>query len=330
MADSKKTLEERLREAGPRPAPSPERAERVRRAVKAEWRSQVQSRRRGRILQKRIVWSSLAAAAVIAVVFLLRGFGGSPALPKAPASIGEVAAVHGTAWTQPGVALERNDTIVTGGALRTASDSQIAVTLAGGGSVRLSADAVLRPLGARRFALDRGAIYVDSKRMDGSETRSLEIVTPLGTTRNLGTQFEVRLQSESMRVRVRSGRVVVTDGDDSIEVGASEQIEIGTGGHAIRGRIAPDAADWRWIDRVVPPMDIEGRRLDTFLLWVAREKGWRLQTENSGGASDPATIELNGTIEGMTLEQALDSVMLTSRWQYRLEGDLLIVSPMDS
>ena len=66
----------------------------------------------------------------------------------------------------------------------------------------------MRPLSPSEIELSAGAVYIDT----GSESARFAVRTPLATARDLGTQFEVRLLDDTLRLRVRSGIVELKDG----------------------------------------------------------------------------------------------------------------------
>jgi fido (protein-threonine AMPylation protein) len=76
-------------------------------------------------------------------------------------------------------------------------------------------------------------------------------------------------------------------------------------------------------------MEIEGRSLREFLDWMARERGFRIRFSSGDLEADAGSIRLNGSIRGMTLDQALESVLLASGMRHRIEADLLVVERLE-
>jgi hypothetical protein len=89
----------------------------------------------------------------------------------------------------------------------------------------------------------------------------------------------------------------------------------------------PDPAAWDWIASVVPMLDIEGRTLGEFLQWIARERDLRVEFASASLAQSAPSIRLSGSIEGMTLEQALVSVLATCRLDCRIANGVLELHP---
>ena len=309
-------LETLLRATGPRPAAPAERADRVRRAAHAVFRMQARAVRR-----RRLAWGlALATAALLvagAALPILLGAGG-PELARIARVTGE-----GSVRSR-GFLLPRTLPARSGGPVRarnevsTAPEGRLAFTMERGGSLRLASGSRVRLLDARVVELQRGALYVDSEgRAAGADP--IEIRTPLGRVLEKGTQFEVRLLETAVRVRVRRGSVEMLRGGTGTNVAAGHELEIDSHG-AARTRELPAAdPDWDWVEDIAPPMEIQGRTLREFLEWAALESGMRLQFADEDLATSASTIVLSGSIQGLTLDQALDSVLLTSRMTRRNE-----------
>jgi ferric-dicitrate binding protein FerR (iron transport regulator) len=299
-------IERLLRATGRRPAPPAERATRVREAVWVHWRTE-----RRRRLRRRVLWIGVAAAAasvLVAVLLLWR--------PQATIA-GRIERA------EPPVALASGDAVETGSTLSTEDGGRIACRLGSGHAIRLDRATRVRIRSDRRVVLDAGALYVDSA---GAEGR-LEIETPFGSLQDLGTQFLVRLSAGVMEVRVREGVVVLTAGGDRVQVHAGQVLEAGKTGPVLR----PDgeAGAWTWIGEVAPTPAIAGRSAREFLDWAAREKGLPLRFEDAGLEEVASKTILQGSIEGMTVDQALDSVLPTCGMQHRIERNALQINGVD-
>ena len=59
---------------------------------------------------------------------------------------------------------------------------------------------------------------------------------------------------------------------------------------------------------------------------IAREGGWRLNSPTQETARLAAETLLRGSVEGLTLEQALAAVLPTCGMAHRIEGGRLIVA----
>ncbi len=322
-------LEALLRATGVRPEAPAERAERVRCVAHAVFRTQAARA----VRRRRLTWGlALATAALLvasAALPIILGLG-SPVLAR-------VARVSGQASIRSrGFLLPRTAAALTGGAVRapsevtTAPDGSLAFEMAGGGSVRLAPDSRVRFPEARVVELERGTLYVDSEQGHAAGAEPIEIRTPLGRVLEKGTQFEVRLLEDALRVRVRRGAVEMRRGGAGIDVAAGHELEIDARGGTRSGEIPAYDADWSWVGDIAPPMAIQGHTLREFLDWAALESGLRLQFADEELATSASTIVLSGSIEGLPLDQALDSVLLTSRMTRKVEGDTLRIERIAS
>jgi ferric-dicitrate binding protein FerR (iron transport regulator) len=190
--------------------------------------------------------------------------------------------------------------------------------LAGGGSLRLAADTEVTLAGPGRIIASRGRIYVDSGAVSGAPR--LEIVTPAGTARNVGTQFELRVADAALRLRVREGSVSIDRGGQLLTGVAGEEIAIDALGFVARSGIAPDAEDWQWAESVAPTPDMDGRPAAELIAWVARETGRRLHYVSPLAEQRAAQVILHGNIRHLAPLEALDAMLATTDLVYVLNG----------
>ena len=297
-------LEELLRATGRRPAPPPERAARVREAVRARWRGEQRRRRR-----RRALWIGVAAAAVAAAGML--AFLPRPGV-DAPAARVERLELPG--------ALRPGGVVLAGATVSTEGGGRLALRLSSGHALRLDRGTRVRVLSGRALALERGALYVDS----AGAAQRVEIGTPFGLVRDEGTQFVVRVEARTLRLAVREGRAFL----GAAEVAAGQLLEI----DGDRRRLVPYPASgelWAWAGEIAPPPAIDGRTARDFLDWMARERGLELRFENAEVAAAAATTRLQGSVEGMTLDQALASVLPTCGMRHRIQDGVLLVAAME-
>ena len=174
-----------------------------------------------------------------------------------------------------------------------------------------------------RVELLRGAIYVDSGR-DGA-TAPLVVVTPYGSVRHVGTQYEVRMLETELSVSVREGRIGLERKDASLQGAAGEQLVVSSGGNVRREVIAADAADWSWIAQVTPPYEIDQRPLVEFLAWAGRELGREVVFATPAAQAEAGQVILRGSVTGLTPDQAVDAVLVsTPLHAERVDGQLVI------
>ena len=311
--ESKDPIALLLRLTGPRPAVPADRAARVKAAVRADWRAAVE-----RGARRRTRWRLAALAAILTVavaVPLMRGWrpGSGPAPEAARIELGSGAAERGTS-------------VPAGSVLATGDDERLALRMVSGPSVRLDTATRARIDSGGAVELLAGAIYVDSgDRSPGGGSAAIAIRTPLGPVRDLGTQFEVRLVTAGVRLRVREGTVSLERPAGSLEVRAGRELLAGADGSAREDPLADPAGAWAWIGAITPMMAIDGRTLPEFLAWFGRERGLEIRYADRDLAAAAAAIRLNGSIDGMTLDESLASVLAISRLEHRIEGTSLFI-----
>lgn len=327
-----------LRLAGPRLQAPSERAERVRTGLYANWQEQLRGRRR----RRGRVWAGLALAAAATVAFILTGpeLGRLVATAPSPTGpVGSLEAGNGTirriTGTESGVVtgpeLRVGDVLVAGWDVVTGPGDRAAIRLAGGSSVRLDTGTRIRLISSDILELQTGAIYIDSEALaepaseDPSRNPGLIVRTPLGEVQELGTQFEVRLQEDRVRVRVREGLVHLDSGDETYRAEVGAELELDAAGLLVRRTIPIFGPGWAWVLQIAPPFHLEGRSLDTFLGWVTRETGWRTSYADSDSESAAPGIVLHGSVHGLRPDQALDAVLPTCGMRHRIERGTLIV-----
>ena len=265
--------------------------------------------------------AALAAASVLGAIGVATWW---TLRPKEPAlSLGFIEAVSGTERFKLGDALGAESV------LNTDAGGRVAVRLASGPSLRIDTGTALEVLAEGSLRLQRGTVYVDAGPTSSARRSALTIATPRGVVRDVGTQFELRVAEESVRVRVREGAVTLTGDGGAVDVTAGQQVEVDERGRAERRSLAVFGDDWRWTEDLAPTLTIEGRPLRAFLDGIARERGLSLRFVSADLAAAAATVTLNGSIAGMTLDEALVSVLPTCRMRHRIEGGLLVIEPLE-
>jgi ferric-dicitrate binding protein FerR (iron transport regulator) len=269
-----------------------------------------------------------AAASLVlalALTFLPSGTG----VPAGSDAVVLVEALSGSAWSRFGAdenrSLTEGDSLQPGSELATAEESRAAIRLVSGHSVRLDASTGIRLLDDGSLALDRGAVYVDSG-LDATTTRALDVHTPLGVIEEIGTQFEVRLENDFVRVRLREGSVVIRQDDRDHELQVGTELELGPDGSVARRALPTHGSEWDWFVGITPMLDLEGRTAMEFLDWVARERGWTLAFTDDSVARFADETVLGGALERLTLAEALDAVLPTCQMTYQVRNGVLVVA----
>jgi ferric-dicitrate binding protein FerR (iron transport regulator) len=283
----------------------------IRRALFAEWDA-VTGRRA--FLQRAV--AAAAAAAVLLATFtalLLR-------TASAPAAIvASVERVRGDAQIG-GVALAIGTEVPSAVRIDT-HNGQVALRLADGGSLRLASQTRITFAAAGRATLDAGTMYFDSE--NGATT--VEVRTPLGVVRDMGTQFVARVSGERLDVAVRDGRVAIERGSGALDVAAGERISVTSAASTPRRERSPSfGGDWDWAERLAPPFDTDGRRLIDFLQWEKAQTGRVLEFADPNSEQVARDTVLRGRVDNEPL-QMLAQVMALTNLSYALDGDRIVI-----
>jgi len=323
-----------LRAAGRGPIASAEARSRIYRAVHAEWRGNVASGAdaapsRGREhswIAALNFWLlrgvPVAAALAVAVVALELSQNPAP-IPGEPLasitkSVGEISVDGSPAAT---TVIRAGDTLSTG------TSGSAALALDNGLILRVNAGSELLMAARDRIDVSRGTVYLDSGPAAGS-AESLEIDTPFGSVWHVGTQYELRVGANNLRIRVREGTVGYRDSENStleLRSNAGEQLLISDGGAApVRTAVATSGPEWSWVENLATVPTADEYRLIDLLDWVARETGRELRFTDETLESTAQADMLFG-VAGLTPTETLDVIASTTTLRYEMtDGDLLI------
>lgn len=286
-----------VRLAGRRPPVPADAARRVREAVHDEWMETIGRRRR-----TRWIGSAAAVAAAVVMTIILR----TPSTPQ-PAPQRIVVAGGQT----NGAVIYSNDAYeIANGSSASLAWGNAILRLDGGTRVRIAS--------ARELSLDRGAVYVDSK------NAGVVIRTPIGIVRDIGTQFEVRLAADRMRVRVREGRVDLQHGGATHSAIAGIELDADARGGVTEHSIATNGPEWDWVVRAAPPIHLDGRTLAEVVTLVTRDEGMK-PVWSDAAARNAASMRLHGDVP-LTPEEALDTALIASGLTSHTDGDRLIIA----
>lgn len=310
------SIEELLREVGARNEPSTDTAREVMSAVHAEWLDIVQQRRQ----QQRVVAWRIAAGVVLAV--LVTTFAYRFMAPE-PVQVARIAHVDGrllasTDDTAPDTRVI-GQFIRVGDTVQTDAQSRAAVSFPDGLSLRLDHDTRLIVDATDRITLASGALYIDAHidappgNVVGDD--SLTVNTRWGAVRHVGTQYEVRAQSDAMLVSVREGRVLVTNSIGSNTGEAGQVLRLRMDGQLTRSILAATDPYWQWALQAAPTFDIENQSLAAFLQWIARETGRHVVYSTPQAEAAAAGVKLRGSIAGLDADAALAAVLSTTQFR---------------
>jgi ferric-dicitrate binding protein FerR (iron transport regulator) len=314
-----------LRSVGPRPSASAQAMAEARAAVAAEWRATVAARRRRRQITG---WATAASVAMAAVaVWIVR-----PLVQPEAQAVASLVRVVGSVEQNRGdgrwTPLAAADSIETGTRLRTATDGRAALQLSSGVQIRLDSRTLVALDDSSHATLASGAVYVDTGVAAGTPGPDFELETPAGRVRHLGTQYEARFEDSSLHVGVREGRVQVSSAAGDVLGDAGERLTI-TGDRVSRSVLPRTAAAWNWLGSITPPHSIEGRSVESFLVWAARETGRTIVYTSPDAARRARSVTLSGTVEGLTPDEAVAAVLSTTSLQPELGVEHIRIGAAD-
>ena len=321
-------IEQVLRSAGPREKPPVAIERAVHDSLRAEWRALVaEGHRQRRRRMGFALAAGILAAAVGVWVAAPRMTGPADVVATLALASGEVRVRSG--WFGGWRAIAGGQGLASGQTLQTGSAGRGVLTLPGGVSARMDHNTRVLLAGGDEVVLERGALYVDAGPGPTPEA-PLDVVTPAGSLRHVGTQYEVRLLDAGVRLRVREGRVEWQAKDGAIEhSGAGEQLTISNDGSVERSATPLYGESWDWIAGATPAIDIEGLPLAEFLSWAARELGCEVDYATAGIESEAAAIVVHGSISGLTPLQALDAVLATTSVRAQVVEGRIVVGVQD-
>lgn len=296
-----------LEAAGPRPQIPPEDLEAISSAARAAWRMQV---------RRRPAWPLAAGlAALIAVAIGLAWWFASPET-AAPPEVARVEAVTGPlhlsekgTWRE----VSPGESVPLGAQLRTSARASL--RLSGGSTLRMDTGTRVRFASATVLDLEEGSVYLDTGSGQPAAVR-----TSVGTARDVGTQFAVRLEgTATMSVRVREGAVVVERDGHSYDAAAGQELVLHGDGTLERREVPAFGPGWEWVLEAAGRFEIEGRTLQELLDWVTRETGWQVRFADAELAASAREIVLHGGMGTLRPDQAPFAVLPGAG----LEGELV-------
>ncbi len=286
---------------------------RVYQHVRREWKKDATRRR----YRRWVLPAALAASLVLAVTMVLQP---PPSTPQSVV-IGTVAkAVAGGAGgtlPAPGQPVHAGDVLATG------PGERLSILINNAGSLRLDQNTTLTVVAKDEFRLDAGRIYADTGDFMYRE-RGLVIDTAMGSVTDVGTQFAVQLGAERLDVAVREGRVDVSRGADEFVAVAGERLRLEQD-EATVDMIETHDAFWDWTAALAPAFEIENKSLLDFLRWAARETGRDLTFEDNELRMSAMRTDLHGSVADFEPLEAVESVLATTRFRYRLLADRIII-----
>ncbi len=313
--------------AGPRPELTAQQVSRLQAAVRPHWQAAVVPHRP---FWKLPVFWGFGGGLVVAAALLAAALGLfrlEPWLPGSEWLLAELVTATGEVSRRPSGTPSEADRLAVGEGVRqgdhlAVDKGRAALRLPSGASVRLDTGTRVRFLAPDRLSLEHGAVYVDS------HGDRIEIHTSLGVVEEIGTQFEVRLLDQSLRLRVREGRVVLHHDQGDDEGGQGEELLLVPGAPLVRAAVATHGSVWSWVQEVAPSIAFDDRTLQSYLDWVARETGLELRFSDPALAARAPETQVHGDVTGLAPEETLALVLPACGARHRIVGGVLVVEPL--
>lgn len=314
-----------LQHAQERENPPEQSKQRIKHQVKVQWQQNVKHRKQQKIWFG--VGSIVAAMSVFLLVMNINLLSQSPSQ-----SLVFLESIHGEVNSnnrlldQGELLIEQaQSTVLTiGTMIETMNNGYATLILQTGGNLRIKNNSQLVINGNNEFTLSYGAVYFESD-ISIVNKSPIYITTLYGTVQDIGTQFEVNANKTALTINVREGLVNLRNGTGKVSVVAGQQLSINELGKSETTEVSSDAMQWQWVNKVAPKFFLEDKSLYDFLIWIAREHGLNLNFDTDHNAQLSQLLTLHGDIDGLTLSQALSTVLSTTEFGYVLKGDQLTV-----
>ena len=211
-----------------------------------------------------------------------------------------------------------------GEVINTGPEEGLSLLLARSESLRIDANTQIRVDAADRFTLLAGRVYVDTGQFV-YRNGGLKIDTDFGLVTDVGTQFSVAATDTGLDVAVREGRVDVRDESVTYAARMGERLKLVPGQAAELAELNPHDDYWNWINELTPTYDMTNKSLLDFLKWAARETGRELRFETNASRMFAMRTDIHGSVDGLTPEEALEAILLTTTVRYRIEDAQIII-----
>lgn len=166
------------------------------------------------------------------------------------------------------------------------------------------------------IALEWGEIYI-SNEAGRTNNEGITVLTPFGSTEDIGTQFTVSVNHNGATSTVRRGAIVVTTEAEKIRAEAgtvnAREISIDSAHLVQLSDSAATGPDWEWIYHSTPGFALEGQTVAAFLQWSSRESGMRVEYSSESARIYASTEILRGDIMDLNPDEAVETVLATTR-----------------
>ena len=173
--------------------------------------------------------------------------------------------------------------------------------------------------------IERGAVYLDTGRSQPASP-AMSVVTSMGTLRDvLVRNSKSGCPRIRVRLRVREGVVVFERGQLTVQAGGGTELVAPKGGEPSIRPFAAFGPEWAWIWQAAPAFNLSESTLRQFLDWIERETGYKAAFKTADIGESASAIKLQGSIEDMSPEEALDVVLPAVGLDYRIENGTVVL-----
>lgn len=312
-------VEALLKRVGSRTTPDTDLTAKSKAQVHQHWQQMVHKQKQQR--KQRFIWAMAASILVVFTVSLLTI--NQPLNQTTVQPFAVVQNLQGTVEFQNGdqwLPLESSAKINSSTLIRTAANSHLNMQLNDNSELRIAANTSLLT-GDDSIELNYGQIYHDTDMSQHS--KPLTIRTSQADINHIGTRYMVSNQNNIVKVAVRSGQVNLKTQDNSdIQTIESEQLATlsSSGGSTIR-TINPYDELWDWTFTAQPGFSLSNKSLYEFVQWYAKQNGLTVDWQNFESPSK--RVRLQGDIQNMTAEQAINTVFYTTQYTYSIDQGVL-------
>lgn len=300
--------------AGRRNAPPAAARDAVYAAAHAAWRRSHQQRVRTRHLS--LAAALLLGAGVASLLWLTRTAPETAthyaARVETVTGRSELRADSGAAPTA--APLATGITLRNGDMIRTRPGSRVVLRRASGLHIHLGPDSEASWESQDELLLTRGVVYVETT---GGGNDALVLVTHAGRIQHVGTRYGVEVAEQQVRVMVRDGAVRIADARGTRRLASGLEGRIDAQGDYTELPLAADAGPWSWMLDGPARFAIEDRPLREVLHEMSAAAGISLAWPSAEAARDAQQLVLHGPTLELPPRQALDAVLLTTRYTLR-------------
>ncbi|MDH3821081.1 MAG: hypothetical protein OEU59_08155, partial [Gammaproteobacteria bacterium] len=104
-----------------------------------------------------------------------------------------------------------------------------------------------------------------------------------------------------------------------------ERLVVDEAGSAEVTELAPHSTYWSWAAELAPTFDIENKSLMDFLDWASREAGMELVFASDELRMAAMRTELHGSVDDFEPIEAIESVLATTAFKYRIEQGKVVI-----